>query len=156
MSPIEFRDLSPEECEEVLQRNSVGRLGVVADERIEIVPLHYSFDDGWIFGRTTMGRKLGSIHRNWWVAFEVDEVDATFDWRSVVVHGGFYLLDSSAGPHDAELADRARTAIRRVVPEAFSPADPVPDLELLFGIAVQEMSGRAASSGAAIRAGIGR
>jgi uncharacterized protein len=155
MSEIEFRNLSREECEEVLQRNSVGRLGVIADERIEIVPLHYAFDDGWIFGRTSMGQKLRSIRRNWWVAFEVDEVDATFDWRSVVVHGGFYLLDSSAGPHDAELVDRAVAAIRRVVPEAFGPADPVRGRELLFGIAVQEMTGRAASS-SATREGVGR
>ena len=92
-----FRELTPEECEALLAVNHVGRLAFSFKDRTDIEPIHYVFDNGWIFGRTAEGSKLDTIGHHPYVAFEVDEVHAIFDWRSVVAHGTVYLLSPGAG-----------------------------------------------------------
>ena len=87
-----FRELSPDECGESLGRHNVGRLAFSRKDRVDIEPIHYEHDDGWLYSRTAAGTKLEVITQNRWVAFEVDGIDALFEWRSVVVKGGFYLL----------------------------------------------------------------
>jgi uncharacterized protein len=146
MANPRFSDLTREECEAVLARNNVGRIGFTRDERVEILPVHYVYEDGWIFGRTTPSPKLEWLRQHWWVAFEVDEIDAIFDWRSVLVHGGFYRLLPEWSSREEELFSRARTALRRLVPEFFTDQDPVGDRTVVFSIALQQVTGRAAES----------
>jgi nitroimidazol reductase NimA-like FMN-containing flavoprotein (pyridoxamine 5'-phosphate oxidase superfamily) len=146
---VRFGELDPQQCEAVLAHNHVGRLAYCSGVRVGLRPLHYVFGDGWIYGRTTEGEKIDALSRNWWVGFEVDEVDGPFDWRSVVVHGGFYALSPNGNPGERDRYERAVAAVRRVTPEAFGEGDPVPERTLVFGIAVQEMSGRIAWTGSA-------
>jgi len=124
----------------------VGRLAFSQRERLDIEPIHYVHLDGWLYGRTQPGTKLEVLLHNRWVAFEVDEVDALFAWRSVVVKGGLYLLRPAGS--DVEQARYAQgvAAVRRLVPEAFTPADPIPERAVLFRIHVDELSGRAATT----------
>jgi nitroimidazol reductase NimA-like FMN-containing flavoprotein (pyridoxamine 5'-phosphate oxidase superfamily) len=138
-----IRALDLEECRRVLDRNVVGRLAFAFQRRVEILPIHYVHDDGWLYGRTAPGDKLRTWEHSRWVAFEVDEVRALFDWTSVVVHGGLYLISADA-PHEAALRERAVAVLRRLVPEAGSPHDPVAFRSQLFRIHVDAMSGREA------------
>jgi uncharacterized protein len=82
------------------------------------------------------------------VAFEVDEIHALFRWRSVVVHGGFYTMSPDHGEWEREQWEEAVRVLRRLVPETFTDADPTPFRNVVFRIAVQEVSGRAAEPGA--------
>jgi len=142
----EFRDLTPDEIDEVLARSHVGHLAYsVQDRRVEVIPIHYVFDDGWIYGRTSAGGKLDQLATNWWVAFAVDEVRDLFDWRSVVVHGGFYSLEPGGTERDEARYRSALAALRRLIPETLGEGDPVPFRDVVFGIAVQEKHGRMAS-----------
>lgn len=140
-----FRELDRAECEALLARNCVGRVAYSYRDRVDVEPIHYVYHDGWLYGRTTIGTKIDRIERNRWVAFEVDEVDGLFDWRSVVVHGGFYLLSPEGPDWEREAWATALAQIRTLVPQAFSPDDPTPFRTLVFRIAVQEITGRAAS-----------
>ncbi|MEO7042035.1 MAG: pyridoxamine 5'-phosphate oxidase family protein, partial [Gemmatimonadaceae bacterium] len=92
-SPPRIRELSRLEIEEILARNHVGRIAFTLHDRVDIEPIHYVFDAGWIYGRTSQGTKLSTIEHHRWVAFEVDEVKELFHWRSVVIKGAFYLID---------------------------------------------------------------
>lgn len=141
-----FRDLSRDEAEAVLRRNRVGRIAYLRDGRADIVPIHYTFDEGWVYGRTAAGTKVEMLEHNRWVAFEVDESDGLFDWRSVVVRGGFYLLSPEGPDWEVEAWRTALEQVRRIVPEAGTEADPVPFRDVLFRIAAQEIEGRAAST----------
>jgi uncharacterized protein len=141
-----FRELSRAECEALLARARVGRLAFVHHGQVGITPLHFVYRDGWIYGRTASGEKLGALRHHPWVAFEVDEVEATFEWRSVVVRGAFYALQ-----RDGPMADRARweqavALLRELVPGALTPADPVPWRDVVFRIHVGEITGRAAET----------
>jgi uncharacterized protein len=138
-----FRELDAGEIEQLLLRGHVGRLAFVRERVVDIEPLHYVYRDGWIWGRTSPGTKLTAVMHEYWVAFQVDEVESPFSWRSAVVHGGFYVLDPDA-PADAEAYARGLSLLREVMPEALTPADPTPHREVLFRIAAQEMAGRAA------------
>jgi len=143
----EFREMSRNEIDALLDRNRVGRVAYARpDGQIEIRQIHYVRDGDWIFGRTSWSDKVESMTRYWWAAFAVDEIDGRFDWRSVVVHGGLYPLLPEGGPSDVERYRRAVDALRRIIPETMTPEDPVPFRGLIVGIAVQELHGRAASS----------
>jgi uncharacterized protein len=84
----------------------------------------------------------------WWpVAFEVDEVEELFRWRSVVVHGGFYTLPQLGAHWEVEEWKRGVEALRTVLPETFTDEDPVAFRDIMFRIAVQEISGREALPG---------
>lgn len=144
--PPRFRELDRLEIDEILARNHVGRIAFSFRDRVDIEPIHYVYDDGWIYGRTQPGTKLTVIRHNYWVAFEVDEVDDFFQWRSVVVRGGFYIIPdpSRSTPKDDEARERAIDLLRRLIPDALTPEDPTPGRTTLFRIAVQEVEGRAA------------
>jgi hypothetical protein len=140
-----IRKLNPEECEQILARNHVGRMAYRSGNVVEIEPLHYVYHDGWLFGRTSHGAKLAATGEEWWpVAFEVDEVEGIFQWRSVVVHGGFYMLNAHGADWERAEWRRALETLRRLVPETLTERDPTPFRDVLFRIAVQEATGRQA------------
>ena len=142
-----FRELTSEECIALLRRHRVGRLAVTHRDRIDVVPIHFVYDDGWLYGRTAVGEKIEVVSHNRWVAFEVDEVRDTFDWTSVVVKGGLYLLRKEGSAQEQEIYEKGVALVRQIVPEALTPDDPVPDRALLFRIHADDISGRAASPG---------
>jgi uncharacterized protein len=140
-----FRRLSADECNEILARNHVGRLAYARGNRVDIQPVSYVLADTWIYGRTSPGAKLEMIGGGWWpVAFEVDEIDSLFCWRSVVVHGGFYTIPEDGSETDRQEWETGVEVLRKLIPETFTPDDPVPSRNVVFRIAVQEMTGKEA------------
>ena len=140
-----IRELKEEEIVAILGRNNVGRIGYARDSQLDIQPVHYVYDEGWIYGRTSYGRKyetLGETAYGWWpVVFEVDEVEDLFSWRSVLVRGGFYLIRRD-DPAVGDAWQRGLELLRSFLPETLREGDPAPHRTLLFRIAVQESSGR--------------
>lgn len=136
-----FRALDASEMWAILARNHVGRIAYSFHDRVNILPVHYVYSSGWIYGRTSPGEKLETLAHHKWVAFEVDEVEGPFDWRSVVVHGGLYQLEP-----DDEAWGHALKLMRDSVPEALAEGDPAPFRTVLFRIAIQESTGREARS----------
>jgi nitroimidazol reductase NimA-like FMN-containing flavoprotein (pyridoxamine 5'-phosphate oxidase superfamily) len=143
-----IRTLSREQCEQILARNHVGRIAYAWKNHVDIEPLHYVFDGEWLYGRTSRGTKLIVTGEQWWpVAFEVDEVEGLFQWRSVVVHGGFYAIPED-GPEWHEIARKKGVELlRTLLPETLTPDDPVPQRKVLFRISLQEVTGREATPG---------
>ena len=148
MSPTQpptIRELNRGECEAILARNHVGRLAYVEDGRVTIVPLHYVHHDGWLYGRTSHGAKMDAVGYSWSpVAFEVDEIEEIFRWRSVVVHGGFYTVPPDGVEDERREWEQAVALLRRLMPEAFTPDDPAAFRQVVFRIAAQDVTGREA------------
>ncbi len=132
-----FEMMSQQECEELLAHTHVGRLAFTLHDVVDVVPLGFSFEKGWIYGRTNPGGKLGTLDRNRRVAFEADEFTGPFEWRSVVVHGSFYLLDPDSD-------EDAKAKLARLFPDAFGHEDPVSFRNQFFGISIEETTGRKA------------
>jgi nitroimidazol reductase NimA-like FMN-containing flavoprotein (pyridoxamine 5'-phosphate oxidase superfamily) len=145
-APPEFRDLSKAESESLLERNHVGRLAFSFKDAVDVRPLHYVFDNEWIFGRTSPSDKLITLRHNQWIAFEVDEISGPFDWQSVVVRGTFYRVEDEGSVHDKRLYQRALSTIRKLVPETLTEKDPTAFRTALFGIHIESMTGRSSST----------
>lgn len=138
-----LRELTRAECDAVLERHRVGRIGIRDAEGVYLVPLGYTFDGDYVYGHAASGRKI-SLMRRWpHVAFQVDEVEEESRWRSVMVRGRFEELTDED--------DQARARLRLV--RAFD-GNPVLATAghghrvhladaILFRIRVEEITGRA-------------
>ena len=141
-----FRELSPDEVEVVLARNEVARIAFAFHDRVDVEPIHYVYDDHWLYGRTSPGRKLHTLAHHSWIAVEVDEIEGPLDWRSVVIHGRFYIIDPDHSPEAEAEYRHALGVLRTVDPDALTEHDPVPFRNVLFRISMDEVRGREAST----------
>lgn len=136
------RDLDRDECLGILARNTVGRIAYSHRDRVDIEPLHYVLNAEWIYVRTSAGTKVTTVTHNQWVAFEVDEVEDLFNWRSVVVHGSILMV--TADVSGVETHEHAIEAMRQIIPEALTGTDPVPFRDVILRIHLDEVTGREA------------
>jgi nitroimidazol reductase NimA-like FMN-containing flavoprotein (pyridoxamine 5'-phosphate oxidase superfamily) len=140
-----FRELARDEIEAILERNNVGRLAFSVHDRVDIQPIHYVYERGWLYGRTSEGEKITTLTHNQWVAFEVDEIKDIFDWRSVVLHGSFWILHPRGSTRAEELWAKAARLVGKIVPGALTEHDPVGFRQTLFRIAISDVRGREAT-----------
>jgi nitroimidazol reductase NimA-like FMN-containing flavoprotein (pyridoxamine 5'-phosphate oxidase superfamily) len=141
---VVFRELSRDEIEGMLLRNKVGRIAFSFHDRVDIQPIHYKYENGWLYGRTSEGDKTSTLTHNQWVAFEVDEISDLFDWRSLVIHGSFWILHPRGSPRAEELWAKGAELVSSIVPGALTEQDPVAFRQTLFRIAVGDVRGREA------------
>ena len=144
--PPRITSMSESSCLALLQRHAVGRMAHTFHDRVDITPIHYVFADGWLYARTSHGAKMTTIEHSPWVAFEVDEIESVFEWRSVVVHGAAHEMPRDGSPLDAQHWSRGIELLRRIVPAAGTAGDPVPERTLVFGIHVDSVTGRASTT----------
>ena len=142
-----FRTLAATECEQILSRNHVARIAYSFHDRVDIEPVHYVYDRGSMFGRTSAGSKLTTLTHNHWMAAEVDEVDGLFDWRSVVVHGSLYTVSPDVPGAEATAWARGIELLRTLIPETGTADDPVRFRSIVFEVRIDEMTGRQATPG---------
>ncbi len=136
--------LSEDEIVQFLQANSVGRLAYAFRGHVDIVPVHYVYHDGWLYGRTSIGPKLQMLAHSHWVAFEVDAIHDAPEWTSVVIHGTFRPIDPDGGEMDREAMQLAAELLRSRYPDVFTSDDMTPYRTTLFRIHVDEATGREA------------
>jgi nitroimidazol reductase NimA-like FMN-containing flavoprotein (pyridoxamine 5'-phosphate oxidase superfamily) len=137
-----FRTLPLPECADVLTRNSVGRIAFSQNDDVSIVPIHYVYADGWIYGRTASAGRLRDLVGNRRIAFEVDEHAEPIQCRSVVVHGPLYIIRTDSTERRRSIYRTALSVIRRMIPSAPSESEPIPFRDQLFRIRAEEITGR--------------
>jgi uncharacterized protein len=87
-STSEFRAMSPSQCQELLESQSVGRVAWQAADGPQILPVTYAWYEGTIIFRTSPYSVLSELVRPTEVALEIDEFDQrTRRGWSVVAHG---------------------------------------------------------------------
>ena len=143
---ISFRTLSAAECQALLSAHHVGRLAYAYKQRVDIEPLHYVLDGEWLYLRTGHGTKVSMLEHQPWVALEVDDIQGMFEWQSVVVHGSVQVLDPTSGDDTRSRWQHAVDTFRRLVPAAFSSADPTPGRDVMLRVHMSHVEGRAATA----------
>jgi nitroimidazol reductase NimA-like FMN-containing flavoprotein (pyridoxamine 5'-phosphate oxidase superfamily) len=103
-----IHELTGAECEELLARMTIGRLGCARDNQPYIVPILFYFDQParCVYSFATVGRKIDWMRGNPRVCLEVDEIADQFHWTSVLVIGRYdEVVASSArgGPRERAL-----------------------------------------------------
>ena len=99
-----IRDLTAQECRDVLGRITLGRLACARDNQPYIVPIYFAYEPDRLFSFTTMGRKIEWMRKNPKVCVEADEVRSHFEWMSVIATGRYQELPNKPETN----ADRLR------------------------------------------------
>ena len=84
-----IRDMTSQECRNLLARLGVGRLACARDNQPYIVPVYFAYEPDRLYGFATLGRKIEWLRSNPLVCVEADEVRDHFEWQSVIVMGRY-------------------------------------------------------------------
>jgi nitroimidazol reductase NimA-like FMN-containing flavoprotein (pyridoxamine 5'-phosphate oxidase superfamily) len=71
----------------ILSEGSLGRLGCVAGGEPYIVPVYYVFDGNDIYLHSLPGKKIDALRANPRACLQVDEIENSYHWRSVIAYG---------------------------------------------------------------------
>jgi uncharacterized protein len=55
---MEVNEIAIEECKMVLERASLGRLGCSYENQPYVVPIHFAYEDAYLYGFSTSGQKV--------------------------------------------------------------------------------------------------
>src|SRR5262245_49747230 len=106
-----IREMTEDECREVLERVSFGRLACARDNQPYVVPIYFSYHGGYVYGFSTPGRKIEWMRSNPLICLEVDERTSHDRWVSVVLSGRFQELPDT--PEFAAERAQAHAALQR-------------------------------------------
>ena len=87
-----IKEMTVKECQEVLTRISIGRLGCAHNNRPYVVPIYFAYEPDHLYGFTTLGRKIEWMRLNPRVSLEVHEVKSHNSWTSVILNGRYEEL----------------------------------------------------------------
>jgi hypothetical protein len=135
------------ECESLLHRAGVLRLGIVDDGGPYVVPLNFGYEDGRIYVHgPRSGRRIAAVADGARVCFEVDEGEVvpaerpcgyTSCFRSVIGYGTARLLDS---------ADEKRRGLDAIMRHYGGTGEGIPEEKLaitsVMAIDVETMDGK--------------
>jgi nitroimidazol reductase NimA-like FMN-containing flavoprotein (pyridoxamine 5'-phosphate oxidase superfamily) len=133
--------LKPDEIEQVLHTATVGRIGCHCEGLTYIVPVTFTYDGQRVIAHSAEGMKIQMMRSNPSVCFQVDQIDAMTDWRSVVLWGRFRELEGlEAAQAMGLLVERLKsTPISRTAPH------PPPESKIkavVYEILVNNKTGR--------------
>jgi nitroimidazol reductase NimA-like FMN-containing flavoprotein (pyridoxamine 5'-phosphate oxidase superfamily) len=97
-------EISQEECVELLERVSIGRLACSLDDQPYIVPVAFSCERDSIYIFSTFGKKIKWMRQNPKVCLQADEIESRSSWTSVVVTGTYLELSETQYPAQREHA----------------------------------------------------
>src|SRR5215203_2006365 len=96
-----------EECWAMLARNNIARLACARDNQPYIVPLRVDLDGEFLYGYSTLGRKIEWMRTNPLVCLECEEVTTDRVWASLIVFGRYEELPHTPGnEHARRVAER--------------------------------------------------
>ncbi len=87
-----LRQMGEAEIEAFLRTETTGRIGCHAGGMTYVVPVTYVYEDNFVYGHSSEGRKIHMMRLNPEVCFEVDRVSAVNDWTSVISWGRYEEL----------------------------------------------------------------
>ena len=122
-----FAELSEAECMELLEQHTAGRIGFMAPEGPQILPVTYQYRNGSVIFRTSPVGPLAELARRTSVAFEIDGIDEQDKSGWSVLLLGFaeamahnYLLTSAWETGPVPWADGTRNLFIEIKPRKIS------------------------------------
>ena len=143
-----IHQLTDDECETVLRRTNLGRLGCARDNQPYVVPIFFRFDAfkldaRYLYSFANLGQKIYWMRGNPLVCVEVDDLTDPLHWTTVVVFGRFEELNHA---EHREAADRAYDLLRARPdwwqPAAGKTAGSERYVPIVYRIRIDGMSGR--------------
>ena len=105
-----FGKLLEKEAAAILLQQNLGRLGCIADGEPYVVPVHYFFDGENVYLHSLPGRKINALRAQPRACLQVDEIQDSYHWRSVIAYGSYEEIN------DAQLRERTLAELFRHLP----------------------------------------
>lgn len=77
------------ESRALLREKITGRLGCSDEGKPYVVPVNYLFDEECIYVHSLPGRKIDVLRANPDTCLQVDEIEDSYNWRSVIAFGHY-------------------------------------------------------------------
>jgi nitroimidazol reductase NimA-like FMN-containing flavoprotein (pyridoxamine 5'-phosphate oxidase superfamily) len=140
---IAVEEMNIGEIKEVLKDVNYGHLGMARGNHPYVVPIHFAYDDPYLYIYTTEGKKSEIIKDNPEVCLQVEVVKSETDWRSVIASGEAVQLT------DLEERERALEFILKTNP-TLTPAVSIrwmdswvrENIEVVYRIKPRMLTGR--------------
>ena len=143
---VDVQPLSRDDSLALVQRHHMGRIGIGLHDLIRVELTPYAYADDWIYVRAKIDEDFEVISPHPWAAFEVDEVDSIYDWRSVEVTGAIEILSSDPNAQHRFEYEQAVRILRGAVPALLTADDPRPEHVHVLRIHVDTVLGRSSRS----------
>lgn len=110
-------DLSADECKEVLNSASVGRLACSVENQPYVVPTCFVYEPEHLYVFSTLGQKIKWMRQNPKICLQTDQIGDRSNWRSEDRANCRTVAGSAAtrpcpNVHSLENAPRPGTALR--------------------------------------------
>ena len=145
-----IQELTKEESLTLLKGMNLGRLACVSGTQPYIVPIHFVVDDHYLYGFSTVGKKIEWMRANPHVCVEADEIVSRHQWITLVLTGMYQELTDTPEwlsvrvfAHEL-LQKRALWWEPGYVQTVLSDGTQRPLLPLYYRIHIMEISGRRA------------
>lgn len=103
-------NLTAEEARKILEQQTLGRLGCVADGEAYVVPVNYFFDGQNIYIHSLPGKKIAALRAHNRACLQVDVIHDSYHWQSVIAYGNYEEI------RDEQLHERTLAELFRRVP----------------------------------------
>lgn len=91
------REMTHNECTEVLAASRLGRLACVNDDQPYIIPIHYAFKADFLYSFSMPGQKIDWMRSNPKICVQVDIFTEPLAWKSVIIYGLYEELPDRIG-----------------------------------------------------------
>jgi nitroimidazol reductase NimA-like FMN-containing flavoprotein (pyridoxamine 5'-phosphate oxidase superfamily) len=146
-----IQTMKEDECHSMLTRSRLGRLACAHENQPYIVPIYFAFEHPYLYAFTTPGQKVEWMRDNPLVCLEVDEVEDSENWTSVVVFGRYEELREvperrEPSLHALDLLNKSAGWWQPGCASSVHRDPPRPVVPVFYRICIDRISGRRATS----------
>lgn len=143
------RELNKSEIINILQSQSICRLGCTDGKHPYVVPITYFFDGKHVYCQTQEGKKIKIMRKNPNVCLQIDIVNSMRSYKSILIYGKFEELKNIEAVQASKLLEdnifviMTRSRIHQFEHEEKSEISDNDRIKLIsFRINITEMTGR--------------
>jgi len=144
-----IQELTRQESLEVLARTHLGRLACARGMQPYVVPIHFAYQNNWLYSLSVLGQKIEWMRANPLVCVEADQMRREL-WATVVVFGRYEELGDTP-----ELRDERAFAFNLLQHRAMwwehggakkAPAGTPATVPVFYRIRIEQITGRCAAT----------
>lgn len=138
-----IKELTEERAEELLKKGKIAHLGCVLENgEPYVVPVNYIFSDGQIYVHSLPGQKLDALRANRKVCMQVEEIENSCRWQSVIAFGEFQEVKRAN--EKIKILQKFNERFKQLTPvEAMIEEEWNPGGIIVFRIGVKRITGMA-------------
>jgi uncharacterized protein len=140
---IAVEEMNNGQIKEVLGRVGYGHLGLARGHHPYVVPVHYAFDDPFIYIYTTEGKKTEIIRANPEICLQVEDVQDEKNWQSVMITGtAEQIIDLKEREHALEFILASNPTLTPAVSIRWMDCWVRENIEVIYRIKPRMLTGR--------------